>query len=139
MTIRLYSSFPSGAAGIGLLLLRILSGGGFAEQSRQALFSLLTEPASKNGTLREVAAAFVLLAGILIIIGLWTAVAASVAPTAALVSAGLGFVPSDSLLFAALSVAIVLLGPGALSLDARLFGWRQIRFPRGGTRESRER
>ena len=30
------------------------------------------------------------------------------------------------------SVALVLLGPGAFSVDARLFGWREIVVPRAG-------
>jgi len=36
--------------------------------------------------------------------------------------------PSDVLAFA-IAIAIVLLGPGALSLDARLFGRREIIIP----------
>jgi uncharacterized membrane protein YphA (DoxX/SURF4 family) len=28
-----------------------------------------------------------------------------------------------------LSTVLALLGPGALSMDARLFGWKRIRFP----------
>jgi uncharacterized membrane protein YphA (DoxX/SURF4 family) len=33
---------------------------------------------------------------------------------------------------AAISAALVLLGPGAFSLDARLFGRREIIIPEGG-------
>ena len=33
---------------------------------------------------------------------------------------------------AAMSAALVLLGPGAFSLDARLFGRREIIIPEGG-------
>jgi len=35
-----------------------------------------------------------------------------------------------------MAAAVVLLGPGALSLDARLFGRREITFPEGFTRAS---
>jgi hypothetical protein len=129
MTIRLYSSFPKGAAAVGLLLLRILSGGGLAEQSRRVLWSLFAAPESKGGALGEIVAAFVLVASILIIAGLWTSIAAAIGTAAALMAAGLGLVHSESLIFAALSTVIGLIGPGALSLDAHLFGWRQIRFP----------
>jgi hypothetical protein len=129
MTTRLYSSFPNGAAGFGLLMLRILGGGGLAEQSRRALCSLFALPESKSGTLGEIVAASVLVASLLIVVGLWTSLAAGVAPPALLMGGGLGIVHSDSFLFAALSIVIALLGPGALSLDARLFGWSQIRFP----------
>jgi uncharacterized membrane protein YphA (DoxX/SURF4 family) len=37
----------------------------------------------------------------------------------------------DGLAFV-VSVALVLLGPGAFSVDARLFGWREIVVPRAG-------
>jgi uncharacterized membrane protein YphA (DoxX/SURF4 family) len=138
MSRRLYTPFPNGTAGIGLLLLRLLSGGCLADQSQRVLCGLFATPESKGGTLGEIAAASVLVASILILVGLWTSIAASVAPAAALTVAGLGFVHSDTLLWAALSIVIALLGPGALSLDARLFGWQQIRFPRIGARRPGE-
>jgi hypothetical protein len=127
--MRFYSSFPSGSAGLGLLLLRSLSGGGLAEQSRRTFCSLLAVPESRTVTFSEIALVAALAASILIVIGLWTSIAATVAPVAAILPFGLGFVHSDIFLFATLSIVIALLGPGALSLDARLFGWKQIRFP----------
>jgi hypothetical protein len=123
--------------GVGLLLLRILSSGGLADQSRRILCGLLIAPETKSGTLAEVAAVSVLLASILIIIGLWTTVAAGVAPAAVLVYVGLGFAQPDSILFASLCIVVVLLGPGAWSFDARLFGWRQIRFPDASQRSGK--
>jgi uncharacterized membrane protein YphA (DoxX/SURF4 family) len=94
---------------------------------------LFASPNAKSRTLGEIGAVLALLAGILIVIGLWTSLAASVAPIAALLCAGLGFADADHFLFAALSVVVALLGPGAVSLDARLFGWREIRFPHAKT------
>jgi hypothetical protein len=134
-----YSSFPNGSAGLGLLLLRSLSGGGLADQSRRALASLLAAPESRNGTLVEIALVAALASSILIVIGLWTSVSASVAPAATLVLFGLGLAHFEVVLFASLSIVVALLGPGALSLDARLFGWRQIRFPPANKTGSRER
>jgi putative oxidoreductase len=129
MMRRLHRSFPNGGAAIGLVLLRILSGGGLAEQSRRTLCFLFGAPESKMGTLVEIAVASALVASILIIIGLWTPAAAGAAVILGVASAALGFEPRESLFFACLSFAIALVGPGAFSLDARLFGWKQIRFP----------
>jgi uncharacterized membrane protein YphA (DoxX/SURF4 family) len=44
---------------------------------------------------------------------------------------GLRSAQGDVLAFV-VSVALVLLGPGAFSVDARLFGWREIVVPRAG-------
>jgi putative oxidoreductase len=134
MTTRLYSSFPSGTAAFGLLLLRILCGSGLTEQSRAALCGLFTGPQSEGGALGEVAVGSIVVAGILIVIGFWTSVAAAAGPVAALTAYAFGFVHSITLLFAGLSLVIALLGPGAFSIDARLFGWKQIRFPSTGKR-----
>jgi hypothetical protein len=54
------------------------------------------------------------------------------APTGAVDAAvGLRGSRGDVLAFV-VSVALVLLGPGAFSVDARLFGWREIVVPRPG-------
>lgn len=78
-------------------------------------------------------------AGAGLLIGLFTPVAAAVAGLGA-VGVGFSFLPApapnlfDSTLSAILvgtvTAAIVFLGPGAFSLDARLFGRREIIIPR---------
>ena len=133
MIKRLYSSFPNGNAAIGLVLLRILTAGAVVEQSRRVLTGLLAAPESRTGTLGEIAAASALVAGILIVVGLWTSVAATVAMILGIAAASFGLEPLHSLFFAWLSFAVGLVGPGTFSLDARIFGWRQIRFPNGKT------
>jgi uncharacterized membrane protein YphA (DoxX/SURF4 family) len=139
--LKLYSSFPNGSAGLGLLLLRFVSGGGLMEQGYLALGDLLASTGSNSGTYIELVFGLILsFTGLLVIVGLWTAVATSVAAfVAAFVAitqvtfhggvAGQSVSVSALLLLAFLSTVLALLGPGALSADARLFGWKRIRFP----------
>jgi uncharacterized membrane protein YphA (DoxX/SURF4 family) len=66
-------------------------------------------------------------AGILLLAGLWTPVAGTVVALVALWK--IFTAPNDrwAYVFAAtLSVALAMIGPGAWSLDARLFGWKRI-------------
>lgn len=70
--------------------------------------------------------------GMLLAVGLWTPVVAALAATGAALLAI--FNPADAgfyLLLAALCAALALLGPGAWSLDARLFGWRRVEIRSG--------
>jgi uncharacterized membrane protein YphA (DoxX/SURF4 family) len=65
--------------------------------------------------------------GLLLITGLWTPVVATV-----MVLLELSRIisrhgdPSSEILLCTLAIAIALLGPGAWSVDARLFGWKRI-------------
>jgi putative oxidoreductase len=66
-------------------------------------------------------------AGLLLIIGLWTPVVATVMVLLELrqIISRHGD-PASDILLCALAFAIALLGPGAWSVDARLFGWKRI-------------
>jgi uncharacterized membrane protein YphA (DoxX/SURF4 family) len=65
--------------------------------------------------------------GILLLVGLWTPVAGALQ---AIIEAWIFFSRGDGanlhLLLAALGVSLVMLGPGAWSVDARLFGRKRI-------------
>jgi putative oxidoreductase len=115
---RLFSAFPDGKPGLGLLFLRLcisvpLFYWGIGDLSAAADAATLV----RDG----VAAA----GGILLVAGLWTPV---VAILISLVEAWIGlahhFAPQGHLLVAALGIAQAMLGPGAWSVDARLFGRR---------------
>jgi putative oxidoreductase len=65
--------------------------------------------------------------GLLLIAGLWTPVAGTLV---AILQVGYLFLrtgdPWIHVLLATLGIALALLGPGAWSVDARLFGWKRI-------------
>ncbi len=121
---RLFCAFPAGRPGAGLLLLRsavgltaVLNGAVWlagGNQTAAALSSL-------------VAGALAVASGALLLLGFLTPIAASVS--------GLGIAVhlSDdgraSVFVVIVAVAVVLLGPGAFSVDARLFGRREIVIP----------
>jgi hypothetical protein len=71
--------------------------------------------------------AFLALAAILLIIGLYTPLVGAL--VAVIESCRLITIPADRLaylLVAAVSAALAMLGPGLWSVDARLFGWKRI-------------
>ena len=126
---RLFSTFPCGLPGAGLLLLR----GAVAIPLAYAGVLTVSSP---NPVIVEVVTAA---AAILLLIGLWTPIAGGLIAVAEL---GLAFShPADSwtflhfgapwafLHFATLAAALALLGPGGCSVDARLFGRKRIQIP----------
>lgn len=117
---RLFSTFARGWPGVGLLLLRGAAGSSLIARSILVLGNTPT-----FGTVFF--QLFIATAGLLLIAGLWTPVVA-----AAMVLLELWRIisrhgdPATDILLCTLALAIALLGPGAWSVDARLFGWKRI-------------
>lgn len=119
---RLFSSFAHGRPGVGILIMRLAAGSAVIFAGTAQLLSAGSfEPA--------IMPMLGIAAGLLLIFGLWT-------PIAGLLVAVLQLWPISSppcdlwtrVLLAALGIGLALLGPGAFSVDARIFGWKRIDF-----------
>jgi len=129
----MFSTFPDGWPGAGLMLLRAACGAVLITQGA-TYFS----DKHQSGLLSTAVITAVILVGVLLLVGILTRLLALVAAMVGLSSIFAWFPGSnvgsfDAQMTAALSVVIALsllcLGPGALSLDARLFGRREIIIP----------
>jgi putative oxidoreductase len=113
---RLFPSFARGWPGVGLLLLRVASGG-----------FLILDGVEKYGAGQPAAGLLAAVDGVLLMIGLWTPIAGPLVVVLAVWGILLQHLdPHTGALLAAIGAALGLAGPGGLSLDARLFGWKRI-------------
>ena len=117
---RLFTMFPGGWPGAGLLVLRLTAAiplivGGSLDLKGVPHSGLYPIQFAVIGV------------GILLLTGLWTPIAGALQ---ALIELWIVFSPGDAavvhLLLAALGASLVMLGPGAWSVDARLFGRKRI-------------
>jgi len=129
---RYFSTFPGSWPGVGLLLLRIVVGGAATIQGAVHL----AHPNEPNA-LMATAGALAVVSGLALVAGFLTPVSGAVAGLTIMCIAT--WTPLDTSVLndrlAALVVvvdaaALAMLGPGALSIDARLFGRREITIPR---------
>ena len=119
---RLFSSFPEGWPGAGLVLLRAV-----ATVPLLQFIEVTAAPVSMRLIGVHLLAA---ICSSLLIIGLWTPISAavmSISEIALLFFPGSDF--SLHIVIAAVGAAIAMIGPGAWSVDARLFGRKRIRIP----------
>lgn len=120
---RLFSTFANGWPGKGLLIQRLLTGA--------ALFfsaiAFLEKDAPLVSTVPEIIAAA---AGIFLALGLWTPVMGTLV---AIAEFWIAFAHLDNpwipILLATFGATLAMIGPGAWSLDAKLFGRKHIEAP----------
>jgi uncharacterized membrane protein YphA (DoxX/SURF4 family) len=122
---KLFSAFPGGWPGLGLLLLRALVGVTLIAQIVAYVGS------TKLSVLGWVVAALVLIIASCLLVGFMTPVAAIVIGLGAIALAASNVLDTNQTLLnmIVLTTAIALLGPGAFSIDARMFGRREILIP----------
>jgi uncharacterized membrane protein YphA (DoxX/SURF4 family) len=118
---RLFSTFANGLPGLGLMLQRLMTAailvyGAVAHLNATSQITSLGPQLIDAGM------------GILLLVGLWTpVVGAMVAGRELWIMFSSGGDPWMPLVLATLGVTLAMIGPGAWSIDARLFGRRQIK------------
>jgi uncharacterized membrane protein YphA (DoxX/SURF4 family) len=124
---RTFATFPAGWVGAALLLLRVSVGA-------SAIVEVALAVIGGHSLLNLAAASVAVLAGLALIIGLLTPVASAVLAAGGasillgLHAAVLRLLDSRMALFefVAMAAVLVILGPGAASIDAHLFGRREV-------------
>ena len=117
---RLFSTFPNGWPGKGLLLLRLVAGLFLIQHS---VAGLMGAPQHESVMLQVIAAG----EGILLLAGLWTPIVGALVALTELWTALTGSNQLQiAILLATMGIALAILGPGARSIDAHLFGRKRL-------------
>jgi|SRR5579871_2762763 len=133
---RLFSTFPNGWPGFGLLLLRVCVGAALIYFGAAAFAEKPSEPAIFTQNL--VAS----LGSLFLLVGLWTPVMGALIAVIEIWAALSLYSPQPEhtwihIFLAVLSASVAMLGPGAWSIDARLFGRKRFDIDRTrGTKTS---
>ena len=117
---RLFSNFARGWPGIGLLFMRAVVG---IELVSHAVLRLETCLPVKSAIIHV----FAITVGLSLLAGFWTPIAGFLVMILEIWNAFAQ--PGDqwaNILLATMGVALALIGPGALSIDAWQFGWKRI-------------
>jgi hypothetical protein len=134
---RTFSGFPSGCPGFALLLLRLGVGGA---SGVQAVLPIAAAHHAAGGSV--LTAVLVIITSSALIIGLMTPIATvllCIGGTVVTIDSGIaGYLPLFGswiarVEFIVMSAALICLGPGAFSLDARLYGRREIEVNGNGS------
>ena len=117
---RLFSTFANGWPGVGLLLQRVLT------TILLVRFGII-ELADKSFSPTMIPQLIAACAGILLLVGLWTPAAGTLIAAVELwIAFANGSDPWIPIALAALGATIAMIGPGAWSIDARLFGRKHL-------------
>jgi len=121
---RLFSTFAEGWPGAGLLLQRVLT-------STILLYLVVTQILQNDTFGLRVAYGLAAVAGVFLLVGLWTPIAGI---TIAIAEVWIALGWSGSLLtpivLAALGGTVAMIGPGMWSIDAKLYGRKHLQDPR---------
>jgi len=134
---RTFSGFPAGYPGLALLLLRLVVGGAASSQAWLLI-------AANHGAVSTdvVVASLAFVTGLALIIGFMTPIASVLLAAGGLLLTIDSSLPGHLALFESgmarlefivMSAVVISLGPGALSLDARLYGRREIEVNGNGS------
>lgn len=130
---RSFSTFPGGRPGIGLLLLRASLGSTAIVQAALCFFG--QGPDSWGA---KIVSALSVAIGASLLLGIFTPIGSGLIALGG-VGIALSWLPStcpcafhfnlSTIYIIVMAAAIIFLGPGAFSLDSRLFGRREIQIP----------